>query len=227
MKGIMSDEWVSALSPFIESEQFDKIIGTIRAAKAVTRVLPNTDQMFRAFNLCPPNTVKVVMCLQDPYHQIINGEPVADGVTMSCSNTGIAQPSLKYYMSEVTRTIGHCACCEANRYDLGYLGPQGVLTINRALSVKQGLPNSHNELWDPFMDYLFHEVINKSIRPIIYLTFGKEAVWFTRYARMGDYLISAAHPASAAYRGGAWDCADCFNRVNRYLELNDSPQINW
>ena len=40
-------------------------------------------------------------------------------------------------------------------------------------------------------------------------------------------IFKVAHPASAAYRGGEWDCKDVFNKVNTELENQDKPCIDW
>ena len=40
-------------------------------------------------------------------------------------------------------------------------------------------------------------------------------------------LYKVAHPASAAYRGGEWDCKDVFNRVNQELENQEKTCITW
>ena len=40
-------------------------------------------------------------------------------------------------------------------------------------------------------------------------------------------LYKVSHPASAAYRGGQWDCKDVFNQVNIELEKQGKACINW
>ena len=40
-------------------------------------------------------------------------------------------------------------------------------------------------------------------------------------------LYKVSHPASAAYRGGQWDCKDVFNKVNIELEKQGKACINW
>ncbi len=40
-------------------------------------------------------------------------------------------------------------------------------------------------------------------------------------------LYKVAHPASAAYRGGQWDCKDVFNQVNIELEKQQKTCIKW
>lgn len=224
LRGIISDPWLDILGKFIESEQFTKITNFIREERSRSKIVPRTDRIFTALNKCPPDKVKVIMGLQDPYNSI---EP--DGIAMSCSLTsGAIQPSLREVHREIKRTvpIGDRFYEEQNR-DLSYLSEQGVLMINMSLTVRWKEPNSHQGVWDKFIDEVFHEGVNKSPNPIVYIMLGKEAQGFAKYARLGDYLLHASHPASVSYSGGTWDCNDIFNRCNRYLELHQLTPIKW
>lgn len=224
LKDILSAPWLGKLANFIQSKEFDRITDYIAKRKAAEiKVVPRTDRIFTALNKCPPENIKVVMGLQDPYNTI---EP--DGIAMSCSLTGKLQPSLLQVYKEISRTVP-----EENRAeprinpDLSYLAEQGVLLINASLTVEWGQPNSHQGLWDKFIDEVFHEGVNKLAHPVVYVMLGREAEKFAKYARIGDYLLKASHPASVSYSGGAWDCMDVFNRANRYLEMHELSPIKW
>lgn len=222
LNGILRETWGTPLSKFIESVEMDKILSFIRTEKAQgKRIVPRADRVFTALNLCPPDKIKVIMGLQDPYNSI---EP--DGLAMSCSlTTGPVQPSLAQVQREIRRTVKDYNTEQPR--DLSYLAEQGILLINASLTVQWKEPNSHKGLWDKFIDEVFHEVVNKTPHPIVYILLGKEAEKFTRYARLGDYLLHASHPASAAYSGGAWDCNGVFTTCNFYLEQNELTSIKW
>lgn len=226
LKDILSAPWLDKLAPFIESKEFDRIVSKIQQDRRHHTVVPRTDRIFTALNKCPPDKIKVVMGLQDPYNTV---EP--DGLAMSCSlTTGAVQPSLREVQREIKRTVP--ADC---RYqpeaqmprDLSYWAEQGVFLINASLTVRWGEPNSHQGLWDKFIDEVFHEGVNKAEHPIVYIMLGKEAQKFSKYARLGDYLLNASHPASVAYSGGVWDCQDVFQRANTYLILHEMEPIKW
>lgn len=221
---ILSPDWEEKLMPFIESIEFERIMNTIKEEKARgIRVYPSTSDVFRAFNLCKPDNLKVIMCAQDPYHQ----PGTADGLAFSCGYTKKPQPSLRFIGSEIKKTTGGTSV-EENEYDLGYLAKQGVLLINSSLTVREFNPNSHKGLWNKFMDYLFFDVINHSPHPIVYLLLGKEAKeTFSKYMRITDYCVTARHPASAAYSGGSWSCEDIFNKTNKFLQSHGLEKINW
>lgn len=228
LAGILNGEWLEGLSEFMESKQFDDIISFIREEKVKGKnIQPTTDRIFRALNLCKPDNIKVIMAAQDPYNALRNNMHIADGLAFSCSLTKNPQPSLRNIYSGITKTVGESQMKE-NNWDLEYLARQGVLLINSTLTVRTNEANSHKGLWDKFIAEMFHKVVNKSSNPIVYILLGKEAQnTFQRYARLGDYIVTAVHPAAAAYTGGVWDCNDVFSKCNRYLELNQLTPINW
>lgn len=221
LKDILSAPWLDKLGQFIESKEFDRIVDNIQQRRARRiKIVPRTDRIFTALNKCPPDKVKVVMGLQDPYNSI---EP--DGIAMSCSLVDKLQPSLREVYREIRRTVTDHNSEQPK--DLACWAEQGVLMINASLTVEWKNPNSDQGLWDKFIDEVFHEGVNKSPNPIVYIMLGKEAQKFSKYARIGDYLLHASHPASVSYSGGTWDCADVFNRANRYLELHQLTPIKW
>lgn len=218
---ILSQDWLKRLTPYLESDKFTNIISFLKKEKAQGKVVyPATTEIFRAFNLCSFDNLKIIMAAQDPYHH--GG---ADGLAFSCSKQETPQPSLRLIQSEIKRTVKDCVLPQP--MDLGYLAEQGVLLINASLSVLKGSPNSHLGVWDSFMDYVFLDVINKKDHPIIYVLLGKNAEIFCKYARIGDVILTATHPASAAYKGTSWDCKDIFSRANNILDRDGLPMIKW
>lgn len=231
LKDILSAPWLDKLGSFIESKEFDRITNNIAERRArKVKIVPRTDRVFTALNKCPPDKVKVVMGLQDPYNSI---EP--DGIAMSCSLSNKLQPSLREVYREIHRTTSYEPRTEEARaverpkpLDLSHWCEQGVLMINASLTVEWRTPNSDKGLWDKFIDEVFHEGVNLSPNPIVYILLGKDAQeCFSKYARLGDYILTASHPASVSYSGGVWDCSDVFGRCNRYLELHGLEPIKW
>ena len=110
--------------------------------------------------------------------------------------------------------------------DLSYLAKQGVLLLNRTLTVEQGKPNSHLGKWDFFQEEMFR-IIKQQTNPIVYMLLGKDALWFTRFIREQDLLLTASHPAAAVYSGGTWSCQNIFNRCNEFLLENNLEPIKW
>jgi uracil-DNA glycosylase len=64
---------------YVDQQQLDLVVSKVTARREHASVFPPADRVFRALELTPLSTVKVVMVGQDPYHQA--GQ--ADGLAFS------------------------------------------------------------------------------------------------------------------------------------------------
>ena len=97
-----SSGWGRIFKSFIFSSEFDDIITKLWSlSQEDKRFTPPLKQVFRAFEECPYDKLEVVIMGQDPYPQL----GVADGIAFSCGNTGKLQPSLRYILDEVNKTV--------------------------------------------------------------------------------------------------------------------------
>ena len=204
--------WAPMLSPFINGLEFDMIMNKlVECVNAEKRFTPRFKDIFNAFLECPYDELKCIIIGQDPYPQL----GVADGIAFSCSRKGKAEKSLQY----INKAIG------TDHTDLRCWANQGVLLINTAFTVEINSIGSHYSIWKPFTEYLF-ENINRHTKQVPSILMGKKAeAWQLLLDR--QKIFKVAHPASAAYRGGEWDCKDVFNKVNTELENQDKPCIDW
>jgi len=216
--------WDKMLSPFVNGLEFDYIINKlVECVNAGKRFTPKFKDIFNAFVECPYDDLKVIIIGQDPYPQL----GVADGIAFSCSNKGKAEKSLQYILKQ---TIGDYTDTGRVIYtpeecDLRRWANQGVLLLNTAFTVEINSIGSHYNLWKPFTQYLF-ENINRHHKNIPTVLMGKKAeAWQLLLNNQKIYKV--AHPASAAYRGGEWNCDDVFNKVNQELEKQEKSCINW
>lgn len=216
--------WDKMLSPFVNGLEFDYIINKlVECVNAGKRFTPKFKDIFNAFVECPYDDLKVIIIGQDPYPQL----GVADGIAFSCSNKGKAEKSLQYILKQ---TIGDYTDTGRVMYtpeecDLRRWANQGVLLLNTAFTVEINSIGSHYNLWKPFTQYLF-ENINRHHKNIPTVLMGKKAeAWQLLLNNQKIYKV--AHPASAAYRGGEWNCNDVFNKVNQELEKQEKSCINW
>jgi len=94
--------WGDKLKTFIMSNDFDKILKYLLAdVKDGKRFTPPLKYIFRAFEECPYDKLKVVILGQDPYPQI----DTADGIALSCSLKDKPEASLRYLLKEVEDTV--------------------------------------------------------------------------------------------------------------------------
>ena len=219
--------WHAKMRPFIESEECDKIYAFLKAeSKRGKRVAPLSMHVWRCFLETPLDDVKVVMVGLCPYHTLKNDAPVADGLLMGCSITEQVQPSLdQFYRAMEKEFYDGLNLSIIENPDVSFLAHQGVLMLNAALTTEINKAGSHLEIWEPFIKYLFEEVLNYLGVPIVFL--GKDAAKYKKYTGIFAHVFEVSHPASASYKGIDWDTEGVFTKVNRLLEENNGFSVMW
>lgn len=224
--------WFNYFEPFIRSAAFDKIFAELKSRKSRgIKTAPQAKDLFRAFACTNPDNLKVIVCGIAPYHSFSKeGECVADGLALSCSKTGVAQPSLEQIWQswETEYSEGKLNPDMKCDPDLSYLAAQGVLLYNVGLTVQELKPCSDNALWEPFNKYFWEEVINKYFRGLVVIMMGTEAHKSEKYIQpMLHYVLKVSHPASAAYQNSVWDSEGIWKKTDRLLEDNFKTKVRW
>jgi uracil-DNA glycosylase len=219
--------WHAKMRPFIESEECDKIYAFLKAeSKRGKKVAPLSMHVWRCFLETPLTDLKVVMMGMAPYHTLKNNAPVADGLLMGCSITEQLQPSLDQYYTAVEREFYDGLNLEMIKSpDVSYLAQQGVLMLNASLTVEINKAGSHMDVWEPFIKYLFEEVINHLGVPILFL--GKDAAKYKKYTGIFAHVFELSHPASASYKNTDWDTEGVFSKIDILLEENNGFTVQW
>ena len=214
--------WGRVFKSFIFSSDFDDIITRLYTlSQEGKRFTPPLKQVFRAFEECPYDKLQVVFIGQDPYPQL----GVADGVSFSCSNTGKAQPSIRFILEEVNRTVynGHTV---SEDVDLSRWSNQGILMLNTALTVEVDKIGSHYDIWKKFTAYLLDWLSNYN-PGLIYVYMGKKAEEWSELTTNTEYKFMVKHPASAAYNGSKWDSDNVFNKISSVVTNTTGNIITW
>jgi len=214
--------WATRMRTFLNSADMKKILDTLlEESNDGKRFTPPVKIMFRAFEECPYDKIRVVIIGQDPYPQI----GVADGLAFSCSLVPYEQPSLEYIFSNIQDTI----------YSAGYTGDkdlkrwadQGVLLLNSAFTTTIGKPGTHQMLWRPFLIHVL-DYLRWNNPGLIYVFMGKMAQEYIDIVGETGYKLVCSHPASAAYQGAKiWDSGDVWNQINNILYKNNGDKITW
>ena len=216
--------WAGKLKGFVQSSDFDKILEVLyKLREDGKRFTPPLKYVFRAFEECPINDLKVVMIGQDPYPQF----GVADGISFSCSLTGKPQPSLKHIFQAIETTV-HQDFPSHQDPDLKRWANQGVLMLNSALTCEIDKIGSHVPIWKEFTAYVL-DILNYTNSGLIFVLLGKQSQEFESLIGNQHHIIKVSHPASAAYNGGKWDCNDVFNKINEIIVGQNGKEykIDW
>lgn len=216
--------WATKLRGFIQSSDFDKILDTLyKLRENGKRFTPPLKQVFRAFEECPVDKLKVIMIGQDPYPHF----GVADGLAFSCSNTGKPQPSLIKMFEAVDSTVYDN---ENGDYDVDLTrwANQGVLLLNSALTCEIDKVGSHYNIWKEFIAYTM-DILNFTDTGLIFVLMGKQAQELEGIIGEHHHVIKTTHPAYASYTKQPWDCNDMFNEINKIINGQNGPtfKINW
>ena len=75
----IADDWKALLADEFDKPYFRSLVEFVRSEYASTTIYPKGGNIFRAFDKCPVDKLKVVIIGQDPYH----GEGQANGLCFS------------------------------------------------------------------------------------------------------------------------------------------------
>jgi uracil-DNA glycosylase len=221
---LQASGWASKLRGFIQSSDFNKILETLyKLREDGKRFTPPLKQVFRAFEECPVNKLKVIIIGQDPYPHF----GVADGLAFSCSNTGKPQPSLTKIFEAVEHTVYQDYPTHQDP-DLTRWANQGVLLLNSALTCEIDKVGSHYNVWKEFIAYVM-DILNFTNAGLIFVLMGKQAQELEGLIGEHHYIIKTTHPAYASYTKQLWDSENMFNECNRIITGQNGPdfKINW
>ncbi len=214
--------WKTALGDEFEKPYFSSLTESVRAAylNGETPVYPPPKKIFNAFELCPFNSVKVVILGQDPYH----GPRQAHGLCFSVEDTVPIPPSLQNIYKELRNDIGNPIPTTGN---LEHWARQGVLLLNATLTVLDGQPSSHQGLgWEEFTDAVIKKVSDDK-EHVVFLLWGKFAQNKGAHIDTSRHLVlAAAHPSPLSAHNGFFGCKH-FSKTNEYLLAHGETPIVW
>lgn len=213
--------WENELAPEARKPYFEALTRQVEAAYAAGPVYPPRAQLFSAFQMTPPERVKVVILGQDPYHE--PGQ--AHGLSFSVQ-PGVAIPkSLKNIYRELQEDLGIAPP------EHGYLAgwaEQGVLLLNAVLTVEAHKAGSHRAFgWEMFTDSVI-AATNALPQPIAFVLWGNFAIKKAKLIKSEAprLVLTGVHPSPlSAYRG--FFGSKPFSRINAFLEAQGQTPIDW
>lgn len=220
-KNSLPQEWQELLSQEFEKEYFKELEKFVEQEYQTNEIFPPKESIFKAFECCKVQDVKVVIIGQDPYH----GENQACGLSFAVTQTQTKlPPSLKNIIKEVTN-CGYQTIIEGG--DLEKWARQGVLLLNSVLTVRAHQAASHsNKGWERFTDAVV-KALSEQRTGIVYMLWGSYAQRKCAVVDSNNNLIlSGVHPSPlSAYRG--WFGCEHFRLANEYLRVKNLGEINW
>jgi len=216
----IAPSWEPLLKEEFTKAYFKELREKVRQEYLSKTVFPHPTRMFRAFDLCAPADVRVVILGQDPYHT----PGVADGLAFSSFSENPVPPSLLNMYKEIETEYG-TACVRTP--DLTRWAEQGVLLLNTALTVQSGMANSHADYgWHIFTDAVI-AVLSEKERHIVFMLWGNNARQKRSLIDTSKHLIlESAHPSPLSAHKGFLGNGH-FKKANDYLSANERGEIIW
>ncbi len=184
-------------------------------------VFPKGSQIFRAFDLCHFDELKVVILGQDPYPT--RGH--AHGLCFSVKpNVRPFPKSLNNIFKEIQDDLGKPIPSDGN---LERWAKQGVLLLNAVLTVEEGKPDSHKDLgWEKFTDVVIQKISSEK-EGIVFLLWGSKAISKEEMIDKTKHLIlKSVHPSPLSAYRGFFGCKH-FSKSNEFLRMLEKPEIDW
>lgn len=210
----LNEDWIEILQDFVLSDSFDHIFDVLKDS---SHILPKSEHCFRAFNCCNPKLMKVLVIGQDPFYTVKDETPVANGLAFSSGVYGYMPPSLRNIMKECKR--------EKPIYDLYEWANQGVLLLNTALTVEEGRPGCHVDLWRPFTEFVLKR-INETKKDMIVMLWGAKAKSYKELLT-NQIILEAGHPSPLNTSADKFIGCNHFEICNQQLRNLKKREIVW
>lgn len=218
-------QWQPLVDEFFHSETGRDLLSFLRQRKAAgIDILP--EDPFRALRLTPPQSVRVVILGQDPYH----GPGQANGLAFAVGNGVKIPPSLRNIYKELSREFDRPAPLSG---DLSSWAEQGVLLLNAVLTVEAGNAGSHAKKgWEVLTDQI---LVKTASLPgsRVYLLWGgwaqKKELLITTNSHDPYLILKANHPSPLSALRPPIPFIGCghFRLANDWLCEHGHNPINW
>jgi uracil-DNA glycosylase len=216
-RGLVAPDWAEALAPVDDriARMGEFLREEVRSGR---RYLPHGDLVFRAFAR-PLGDVRVLVVGQDPY------PTPGHAVGLSFSVAPQVRPLPKSLVN-IFRELGtDLGCPPPASGDLTPWAEQGVMLLNRVLTVAPGAPASHRGRgWEAVTERAI-EVLAGRGGPLAAVLWGRDAQGLKPV--LGDVpWVESVHPSPLSASRGFFGSRP-FTRVNRLLEEQGGTPVDW
>ncbi|RBP98668.1 uracil-DNA glycosylase [Bifidobacterium aemilianum] len=215
--------WAQALAPV--EPNIHQMGDFLRAELAAGRsYLPASRNILRAFTI-PFDQIKVLIVGQDPYPT--PGHPV--GLSFSVAPDVRPLPkSLNNIFTELQSDLG---LAHPQNGDLTPWCDQGVMLLNRCLTVQAGRPNSHQgKGWEAITDAAIKALNARTDqegrpRPLVAILWGRNAQSLEPLLT-NAFIIKSPHPSPLSASRGFFG-SQPFSRANQALRDRGLEAVDW
>lgn len=214
------DSWTEVLTP-VKAEINRVGDFLVSEANANRQVLPPEEDRWRAFRQ-DFNDVKVLIVGQDPYPT--PGHAMGLSFSLQPDVKPLAR-SLVNIFKELQSDLG---VPMPPNGDLSPWSNQGVMLLNRVLSVRGGSAGSHRgKGWEPITEQAVSALVARQT-PLVAILWGKDAQSLLPLlnGKPNVQYITSVHPSPLSAKRGFFGSKP-FSRANDYLEAMGAPVVDW
>jgi uracil-DNA glycosylase len=209
--------WADALAPV--GDVIARLGDFLRAERAANRpFLPGAARILAALQQ-PIDDARVLIVGQDPYPTL--GHPVGHSFSVA-PDVRPLPGSLRNILQEYREDLGHPQPASG---DLTPWTQQGVLLLNRVLTVAPGSPGSHRgKGWEAVTEQAIRALALRD-RPLVAILWGRDAR--TLKPLLAPHpCIESAHPSPLSAHNGFFGSRP-FSRANALLVERAAEPIDW
>ncbi len=216
----IGNDWDKVLEGEFDKEYYRQLRAFLKYEYKNHIIHPSMHDIFNALKLTSYSDTKAVIIGQDPYH----GENQAHGLAFSVQKSVPIPPSLLNMYKELQKELG---CYIPNNGFLEKWAKQGVLLLNAALTVRDGMANSHRgKGWEIFTDCVIDK-LNQRNDPVIFLLWGNNAKEKARLiTNPVHHILTTVHPSPLSASRGFFGCGH-FAKTNELLKSMNKTPVDW
>jgi uracil-DNA glycosylase len=220
---LVGDGWVDVLAPV--ADRIAQLGELLRAEQAAGRTFAPAGSWVFAALAMPLERVRVLVVGQDPYPTPGHAIGLAFAVDRS------VRPLPRSLVNILTELEADLGLPRPSHGDLSAWVEQGVLLLNRVLTVAHGTPGSHRgQGWEEVTDAVVDGLLADRTRrgePLVALLWGRDAQELAPRLRAGGaQVLTAPHPSPlSAHRGFLGSRP--FSRTNTLLDAAGAAPVDW
>lgn len=217
LEELIDPGWAAALAPV--RGQIAQLGDFLRAEVAAGRpYFPAGRNVLRAFHY-PLSSVRVLIVGQDPY-------PTPGHSVGLCFATDKAVRPLPRSLQNIYRELHDDLGLVPPRHgDLTAWAEQGVLLLNRVLTVQSGVTGSHRgKGWEAVTEAAIRALVARKA-PLVAILWGRDAAALAPLLDATP-IVQSAHPSPLSASGGFFGSAP-FSRANAFLVAQGAAPIDW
>jgi uracil-DNA glycosylase len=218
LEEIVEEGWARALAPVapLIADMGEFLRAELAAGR---RYLPAGANVLRAFTQ-PFDEVRVLIVGQDPYPT--PGHAIGLSFSVAPETRPIPR-SLANIFREYSTDLGHPT---PSTGDLTPWAEQGVLLLNRVLTVAPGDPGSHRDKgWEKVTEQAIRALVDRDAAPLVAILWGRDARNLAPLL-VDVPLVESPHPSPMSADRGFFGSRP-FSRVNALLEELGSDPVDW